>query len=233
MLAWESDESLNANSNTYFHSTEMDMLYSMRLFFFFSFAGNWCDEIPPMFKRGKLRVQYETQGRDYGEETSISPLKLLVFVRKHLFWFTGLQGPIWATERVSSSPWPRCKWEARGPEGPATVADRSGALTAFRDASLDVDHIWFFVQPHYSPGKIRRRRGYRGAGRVDEVEKEKWRIRRRVRKAWLDMSAGNSAVIEKIFHPNVNCHTWTGMWHKDVWWNTESERMEKCIAYKP
>lgn len=35
MLAWESDESLNANSNTYFHSTEMDMLYSMRLFFFF------------------------------------------------------------------------------------------------------------------------------------------------------------------------------------------------------
>lgn len=141
--------------------------------FFFSFAGNWCDEIPPMFKRGKLRVQYETQGRDYGEETSISPLKLLVFVRKHLFWFTGLQGPIWATERVSSSPWPRCKWEARGPEGPATVADRSGALTAFRDASLDVDHIWFFVQPHYSPGKIRRRRGYRGAGRVDEVENEK------------------------------------------------------------
>lgn len=173
MLAWESDESLNANLNTYFHSTEIDMLYSMRLFFFFSFAGNWCDEIPPMFKRGKLRVQYETRGRDYGEETSISPLKLLVFVRKHLFWFTGLQGPIWATERVSSSPWPRCKWEARGPEGPATVADRSGALTAFRDASLDVDHIWFFVQPHYSPGKIRRRRGYRGAGRVDEVENEK------------------------------------------------------------
>lgn len=54
--------------------------------------------------------------------------------------------------------------------GLATVADWSAALTAFRDARLDVDHIWFFVQTHYRPWKTReeekmeKRRVERGGG---------------------------------------------------------------------
>ncbi len=92
-------------------------------------------------------------------KTSINPVKLSVFVRRHLFYFTRLQGPISAAERVSSSPWPRSKWEAKGPVGPAArVVDWSATLTAFCDARLDVDHIRFSVQPHYRPWKSERRR---------------------------------------------------------------------------
>lgn len=67
-----------------------------------------------LFRRRDLRFVQETQGIDYREETSINQLKLSIFVRRHLFRFTRLQGPIWATERVSSSLWPRSKWEAKG-----------------------------------------------------------------------------------------------------------------------
>lgn len=108
-------------------------------------------EYTMLFRREVLRFVYETQGIDYRGETSINPLKLSVFVRRHLLCFTRLQGPIWTAERVSSSPWPRSKWEARGPVGLATAMHYSAALTAFCNACLDVDHIWFSVQPHYRP----------------------------------------------------------------------------------
>lgn len=79
------------------------------------------------------------------------PTKLLILVRRHLFYFTRLQFPIWRAEQALSFPWPHYKWETKGAVGLAIAVDWSAALTAFRDTCLDVDHIWFSVQPYYRP----------------------------------------------------------------------------------
>lgn len=65
-------------------------------------------------------------------------------VSRHLFW---------RAQKVAFCHWPGSKWEAKVPVGLATAVNWNAALTAFCDAGLDVDHVWFSVQPHYCPGK--------------------------------------------------------------------------------
>lgn len=60
----------------------------------------------------------------------------------------------------------------------------SAALTAFRDARLDVDHIRFAVQPHYRPWKEREeeeKKMERGAERLERKGKDEEEIRGRER----------------------------------------------------
>lgn len=135
--------------------------------------------IPCCLEGGEGRFVYETQGKDLEEETSINPAKVCVFVRRHTVCFTRLQGPIWWADRVSSSPWPRSKWEAKGPVGLATTVD--WRVQHSRPFAMRVS-MWTTSDSLSSPitalekSRRRRRRRYR---EQQKDWKEKGKMRKR------------------------------------------------------